>query len=536
MTNHHSATGLVAALIVTSLGGCVNNWPAYRHDRERSGNQSTPSALSNPSKVGTLAVRWSWSPPNPGGFKASPVVDDGRVYIGNGNGYFYALDAGTGALLWQFPAAGTPALTSAFTCNPSSRGIASSAALATIKVKWFWFFKRRVRLVIFGAPDRSIPPGNGSGRLFALNAKTGAVVWRSPVVAQVTGLNAGNTAQLHEQIGYSAPLVSDKRVFVGVGNHCDNPIQNGRVVAVDLQTGALVSGFNYTSTSTRGGGVWTSPAADGPGVYITTGNTRCWGGGCQAEPSPNHGLSLIRLDAGSGAVIWKLQPVPFTLDDDPDWASGATLMRTSCGNLAASVMKDGWAYAVDRGSGAPGAAGTRWQFPGGGIPFPPIAGVTHGDTHYKKAGAAWGDVLFVETGGYARLVSGASSGYGKLHALNACAPDSLRVRWILDVPGASTWGYGLGAPTVTGGIVYVGTNQGRVIAIADPRVAPAAGVRCANTNYTVAQCAGAGYANVPVPAVLANVAVGGAMWNEPALAGGRVYVATDAGTVHMLAP
>jgi len=32
------------------------------------------------------------------------------------------------------------------------------------------------------------------------------------------------------------------------------------------------------------------------------------------------------------------------------------------------------------------------------------------------------------------------------------------------------------------------------------------------------------------------VAVGGTMWNEPALAGGRVYVATDAGAVHMLAP
>jgi outer membrane protein assembly factor BamB len=162
--------------------------------------------------------------------------------------------------------------------------------------------------------------------------------------------------------------------------------------------------------------------------------------------------------------------------------------------------------------------------------------VSHGDTHYKKSGAAWGDVFFAETGGYARLVSGASSGYGKLHALNACAPDSLRVRWILDVPGAATWGYGLGAPTVTGGIVYLGTSQGHVLAIADPSVAPAAGVRCANTNYTVAQCAGAGYTTVPVPAVLANVTVGGGMWNEPALAAGKVYVATDAGTVHMLAP
>jgi outer membrane protein assembly factor BamB len=532
MTTRSSISCVVIALggLVT---GCVNNWPAYRHDRERSGNQPTASDLSNPNKVGTLAVKWTWSPPSPSAFKSSPVVDDGRVYIGNGNGRFYALDAATGSQLWQFPAAGAPALTSAFTCNPSSRGIASSAAVATIKLRWFWFLRRSVPVVIFGGPDRSLAPSNGSGRLFALNAKTGTVVWQSPVLARLTGTSSGSTAELHEQIGYSAPVVSGKLVYIGIGNHCDNPIQNGKVIAVDLQTGAIVSAFSYTSTGTRGGGVWSSPAADGSGVYITTGNTRY---GNTSEPKPNHGLSMIRLNPGSGSLVWKLQPVPYALDDDPDWAAGATLMHTSCGNLAASVMKDGWAYAVDRGPATPGAPSVRWQFPGGGIPFPPIPGVSHGDTHYKKAGAAWGDVFIAETGGWARIASGVSSGYGKLHAINACAAPRDRVRWILDVPGAATWGYGLGAPTVTGGIVYVGTSQGHLLAVADPSLAPPTGTRCANTDYTVAQCFGAGYSLVPIPAVLANVTVGGAMWNEPALAGGRVYVATDAGAVHMLAP
>jgi outer membrane protein assembly factor BamB len=535
---HRPIIKAAAGLLVLTLGACLNhNWPAYRHDRERSGNQPRSSALSNTSKVGALAVQWSWAvPTNAQAFRSSPVVDGGRVYIGNGNGYFYALDAATGGLLWQFPAATAQPLTSAFTCNPSSFGIASSAVVASIKVKWFWIFKRRLRLVIFGAPDRSIPPGHGSGRLFALNARTGALVWQSPVLAHVTGTTWASTSELHEQIGYSAPVVSGKRVYVGIANHCDNPIQNGKVVAVDLRTGALVSGFNFTATGTRGGGIWSSPAADGSGLYLTSGNTRCWNGGCQSEPTPNHGLALLRLDPSSGALTWKLQPVPFAQDDDPDWAAGATLMRTSCGNLASSVMKDGWTYAVDRGSGSPGPASVHWQFPTTGIPFPVIAGISHGDTHYKKAGSAWGDVLFVETGGYARLLTGASSGYGKLHALNACAPESDRVRWILDVPGASTGGYGLGAPTVTRGIVYVGTSQGHVIAIADPAVAPAAGIRCSNTNYTMAQCLTAGYDTVLIPSVLANVVVSGGIWTEPALAGGKVFVATDAGRVYMLSP
>src|SRR5882672_3183500 len=129
---------VVAALCGAGLAACTSsNWPAYRNGRERSGDQGSASALSDPARVPGLAVRWFWEvPTDRRAFRASPIVHRGRVYVGNGNGYFYALDAGSGAVLWQFPAATDPALTSAFTCNASSRGLASSAALAKIKVRW----------------------------------------------------------------------------------------------------------------------------------------------------------------------------------------------------------------------------------------------------------------------------------------------------------------------------------------------------------------------------------------------------------------
>jgi outer membrane protein assembly factor BamB len=538
---HWTRGAALGACVALCLGACSIDWPAYRHNLFRSGNQLNRTPLADPARVPSLAVRWSWQvPANPQAFRASPVVESGRVYIGNGNGYFYALDANTGAVLWQYPATGA-GLTSSLVCNPSSHGIASSAAMATVKVPWFWFFKKKVRVVIFGAPDPSIPPGLGSGRLFALKAATGAVVWKSDPVAQVTGTTWGSTTELHEQIGYSAPLVVGHRVYIGVANHCDNPIQKGRLVAADLQTGALVPGFTFTATgtpgdTTRGGGLWSSAASDLNGIYVTTGNVRCWNGGCQAQPAPNHGLSMLRLDPATGAVIWKLQPVPFAQDDDPDWSAGAAVMLAGCGTLVASVQKDGWAYAVNAGTGTPGMPSVRWQFPPTGIPFPVIPGVSHGDTDYKKPGAAWGNVLFIVTGGYARVLDGASAGYGKLHALNACAPESSRVRWILDVPNSSGGGYSLGPPSVTGGIVYIGTDLGHLVAIADPSVAPAAGVRCANTHYTVAQCGAANYPPVSIPTVLKDTALTGGIWTEPALADGRVFVATDAGRVYSLSP
>lgn len=510
-----------------ALPSCAPNyWRTFRHDASRSGYQADSSAISDPAKVPGLHVRWTFQPPGPQMFRASPVVYNGRVYIGNANGYFYAVNADTGALDWQYPAAASPALVSQFTCNPSSFGIASSAAIATIN---------GTDAVIFGAPDQSIGTGLGEGRLFALNAQTGAEIWKSPVIAHVTGLTVGSTTQLHEQIGYSAALVFNDRVYVGIANHCDNPIQNGKVVAVSLTTGAIDAGFSFTATNTRGGGVWSSIAGFENALYVTTGNSRCWNGGCQSEPTVNNALSLLRLDANTGSVIWKYQPVPFSMDNDPDWSAGATAMQASCGTVIVSTMKDGWTHAVNAGDGTPGSPSMRWVFPAHTIPFTPGDGTVHGDTRYLRPGAAWGDVYITITGGL-NVTTNVTGGYRRLHALNVCAAEADRIRWIKDVPGA-TGTYALGPPTVTRGMVYVGTNSGRLIVIADPSIAPAAGWRCSNPDVSSANCVASGFTLVPDPAVLADIQLDGSIRTEPALlAQPGVYVATDSGKLYRLDP
>lgn len=536
MSWRRSAVWLVMLLLsAIGLSGCSKNWPAFRHNALRTANQMNKSDLSTPAKVATLhvAAGWPFQPSGAQAFRASPIVHKGRVFIGNGNGRLYAVDAVTGALLWQYPPPTSPALTSLFTCNPSSFGIASSAAIARVGKK---------DAVIFGAPDRSIGSGSGSGRLFALDAATGAEIWKSPVIAS---LNTAAGSTTHEQIGYSAPLVMNDRVYIGVGNHCDNPIQRGKVVAVRLNTGAIDGGFTFFGSGLpRGGGVWSSVAGWNTGVYVTTGNTNIGG----AEPSNNHGLSLLRLDQATGALIWKHQPVPFVLDGDPDWSSGAAVMFTSCGTLIASTMKDGWSYAVNEGSGAAGPPDVRWQFPPTGFPFAPGDGTVHGDTRYLRSGAAWGDVFITMAGGM-NLTSSVGAGLRRLHALNACAPNAQRVRWILDVPNAcpgptpSGQGYCLGPPTVTRGVVYVGTTSGRLVVAADPAVSPAAGWRCSHPDVSNPICALIGALSpgsmtrlVPDPAVLANIQLDGSILTEPALANGRVYVATSAGKLYMLEP
>ncbi len=507
------------------FAGCSADWPAFRHNSLRTGAQLNSSTLTDPAKVPTLHVAWNFPvapvSPAPGPFRAGPIVYKGVIYIGNSNGRFYAINAATGALNWQYPAPGQPALTSTFTCNPSSEGIASSAMIGSVN---------GTDAVIFGAPDRSIGAGLGSGRLFALNASTGAEIWKSPEVAVL--LNNGTT---HEQIGYSSPLVFNNHVYIGIADHCDDPIQRGKIVAVRLADGTIDAGFSFfASGPPRGGGIWGSPAG-WDDVYTTTGNSNIG----NPEPPNDHALSLLRLNKNTGSIVWNIQPVPYSMDNDPDWTATPTIVLGSCGTIAISVQKDGWTWAVNTGNGTPGPASVRWAFPTGSwFPngFTPGDGTTHGDTRYLRPGAAWDDVYIVQTGGL-NVTTDVGDGFRHLYALNACAGEPDRIRWIKDVPGMSfsSFGYTLGPPTVTHGITFVGTNLGHLVAIADPSVAPAVGWRCSNPAVPTPSCVANGFHLVPDPAVLADVSLGaGTITTEPALAGGSVYVSTDGGHLFRL--
>jgi len=520
---------LLAALALVSGCKVKPEWSHFRYSAVRQADQFFEDDLNKPAKVSTLHPGWPapFHPSGAGFFTSSPVVYDDKIYIGNSNGFFYAINAATGTQAWQFPAAGGTPLDSQFHCNPSSNGIASSAAIA---------FINGVAAVIFGAADRSSGAHLGDGHLFALNAATGALIWESPALAQVTGTTSGSTTQLHEQIGYSSPLVWFGTVYIGIADHCDNPIQKGKIKAVDLSTGNLKAGFNFEATSTRGGGVWSSPAAF-QGLLVTTGNTRF---DAQPQPSPNHGLSMLRLDLNTGAVVWKHQPVPFSMDNDPDWAAGPAITWPSCGTVAVSTQKDGWTWAVDETSST-SSASVRWAFPSGPWStggFHPGDGTVHGDTDYKRPGASWGDVFVGTMGGF-ETISNLDAGLTRLHALNVCASDAQRVRWLKDIPGTSGPTYALGPPTVTGGMFFVGTAGGHVVAVADPSIQPALGSRCEDPAIPNGVCGLLGHRLVPDPWIKDVTLPGGssdAIFGEPVLVDGHVYVATFAGNVYMLKP
>jgi hypothetical protein len=181
----------------------------------------------------------------------------------------------------------------------------------------------------------------------------------------------------------------------------------------------------------------------------------------------------------------------------------------------------------------------RWQYPSVAYPFPVMDPLTHGDIRYHRAGAAWNDLYFTMSGGQQLLDPNSLRGYQHLHAFNVCTgnPQWVALLENYTMPVTNTHDWGLGPPTVTNGIVYVGTNQGFLLAIADPSVWPSQGARCTNPDFTNADCVKAGFQLVPNPTVLKALALGGQIVRgEPAMANGTLYVANSNGLLFRIAP
>ncbi len=176
-------------------------------------------------------------------------------------------------------------------------------------------------------------------------------------------------------------------------------------------------------------------------------------------------------------------------------------------------------------------------------------GTVHGNTDYKRPGVAWGDTYIGTMGGW-QTQTDLPAGYSRLHALNICASDAQRVRWVKDIPGSANYGangrygtYRLGPPTITGGgMVFVGTNQGHIVAVADPTLQPPLGNRCEDPTFSNAGCP---RRPVPDPWIYDVVLPGAATSTNPygdGIAGevvildGAIYVATISGHVYKLQP
>jgi outer membrane protein assembly factor BamB len=323
-----------AATLATTSGA---NWSSYLLNAGHASYNSGATTITG-SNAGSLTASWTWMPPAPPisalgeAITSSPTVYKGVIYVGANNGSFYALNESTGAILWSdfvgYVTAHTPM------CG--NRGFASTATVApdpTTKV---------LTVYVAGA----------DGYLYALNAATGAVAWRSVVGIPSTTQN--------DYFNWSSPAVSHGHVYVGISSQCDRPLVRGGLLSFNQTTGARQAAFFSVPSADLGGSVWSSPAVSFNGtVYVTTGN------GPATDPSLGYSISVVALNGSTLAVegLWQV-PAAQQPGTDSDFGGSPTLFSavlpgtTTPTPLVGACNKNGVYYALEQKDLG---AGPVWQ-------------------------------------------------------------------------------------------------------------------------------------------------------------------------------
>jgi quinohemoprotein ethanol dehydrogenase len=276
--------------------GAGNDWPAVGGAPD----ESSYSRLDqiNVGGIGKLGLAWSLDLPGEVSLEATPLEVDGTIYFTGSEAKVYAVDAKTGEIKWTYDP-------QVWKHNPDRMHFS------------------------FGA-NRGMAYENGKvfaagldGRLFALDAKTGKVLWVADSIPP---------GMLNVSTG--APRAMNGKVIIGNGGADFG--SRGFVTAFDANTGAQLWRFYVTPGSpeqnkgdpamedaartwspdfwkhTGGGGTaWNGMTFDPEldRVYIGTGNSgpydptvRDPGGGDDL-----YNTSIVALDAKTGKYIWHYQ-------------------------------------------------------------------------------------------------------------------------------------------------------------------------------------------------------------------------------------
>ncbi len=249
-------------------------------------SQATVTAVSTGGKV-----IWSrdLTPPNDSGTDASGgglAYADGQLYVTSGFGLVTALDAATGAEIWQqnlrATGSGSPSVAGDLVYLVAGDEVAWALERDTGRIRWQLSATPDLNNVM-GAPapaitDKYVIFAFGSGEVQGAFRKGGLRRWDTLVAGQRDGFSS---ARIEDITG--DPVVDGERVYVGT--------HSGRTVALGLGNGERL---------------WTAP--DGP-------LNRVWPVGDSIFMVSDRN-ELVRLSAEDGSRLWG-RALPFFTKDKP---------------------------------------------------------------------------------------------------------------------------------------------------------------------------------------------------------------------------
>jgi hypothetical protein len=287
----HSSTfqkalrGLIAAGLPLAVFGQTNVL-TYKNNNARTGANTTETVLTH-GNVNSTHFGKLWFLPSDGWVDAQPLYVSNLVLPGHGthntlfveteNDTVYALDAITGAILWQVSlllSGETPSDNRGCDQITPEMGITSTPAIYLKSATAGGYM-----YVVAMSKDSS---GNYHQRLHALSLGSGAEVLGGPVNIQATypstGPNSSGGVITFNPGAYKsrpAVLLLNGMVYLSFSSNCDDPPFNGWIMVYSGSTLAQETVLNVTPNG-QDGALWGSgggPAADASGnIYQMVGN------------------------------------------------------------------------------------------------------------------------------------------------------------------------------------------------------------------------------------------------------------------------
>jgi quinohemoprotein ethanol dehydrogenase len=319
----------------------ADNWLSYgrTYDEQR----FSPLTDVSDKNVSTLGLEWSSDLDTSRGQEATPIVVDGVMYISTAWSMVKAYDASTGKKLWEFDPKVPREKLVDVCCDAVNRGVAvyqGKIYVATI-----------------------------AGELVALNADTGAVVWKIQ-----------STDKASHMTITGAPRIVKGKVLIGSAG--SEYITRGHITAYDAENGKEVWRFytvpgdpskpfegKHLESAAKtwsgdywknggGGTVWDSISYDPQTdlVYFGTANAEPWNPAARGNGKGDslYTASIVAVNPDTGAYAWHYQETP---EDRWDFDSNQQIIVTNLniGGTDRRVLmhapKNGFFYVLDAKTG-----------------------------------------------------------------------------------------------------------------------------------------------------------------------------------------
>jgi glucose dehydrogenase len=309
-----------AANLAASNAGTSGSWPDPNGDLANT--RDAPDSTISSANVSRLRPAWAFrltgiaafGVGGTGSLAANPIVQGGVVYVQDLDSNVYALSLTSGALEWEYQC-NAPEKT-----GPGPNGVA----------------------VVNGTVYGETPT-----LAFALSAGTGKPVW---VNSHALGSGEGTFGL--------QPQVAGGRVYLG-SQYGIGP-GGGVLVALDASTGAVLWKFNTVvgpepgvqSLGLGSGGVWETPLAGADGsVTYGIGNPYATPASAIQHPAAQlYTDSDVNLDASTGKLRWYYQGVT---NDFKDYDMQASPISATVGRVPVVIGggKMGYVYEMNAGTG-----------------------------------------------------------------------------------------------------------------------------------------------------------------------------------------